>query len=70
MTLTLGPIGAAMSGLAIRSTAAFERRRALRRISRFSDRRLKDIGLEGEVWLLGRAGALRARLAPLASSDG
>ncbi|TRC85846.1 DUF1127 domain-containing protein [Mesorhizobium sp. WSM4310] len=46
MTLTLGPIGAAMSGLATRSMAAFERRRVLRRISRFSDRRLRDIGLE------------------------
>lgn len=46
MTLTLGPIGAAMSGLAMRSTAAFERRRVLRRISRLSDRRLQDIGLE------------------------
>lgn len=46
MTLTLGAIGAAMSGLAKRSTAAFERQRALRRISRLSDRRLRDIGLE------------------------
>ncbi|MBE1710769.1 MULTISPECIES: DUF1127 domain-containing protein [Mesorhizobium] len=58
MTLTLGPIGAAMSGLAMRSTAAFERRRALRRISRFSDRRLKDIGLERD-WdgsILGNPG--------------
>ncbi|AGB45481.1 DUF1127 domain-containing protein [Mesorhizobium sp. B2-3-14] len=46
MTLTLRPIGAAMSGLATRSLAAFERRRTLRRISRLSDRRLHDIGLE------------------------
>ncbi|TPK55965.1 DUF1127 domain-containing protein [Mesorhizobium sp. B2-4-19] len=46
MRMTLGPIGAAMSGLATRSTAAFECRRVLRRISRFSDRRLQDIGLE------------------------
>ncbi|MBZ9756314.1 DUF1127 domain-containing protein [Mesorhizobium sp. ESP6-5] len=35
-----------MSGLAMRSAAAFERRRTLRRISRLSDRRLHDIGLE------------------------
>jgi hypothetical protein len=59
MTLTLGPIGAAMSGLAMRSTAAFERRRALRRISRLSDRRLHDIGLErdwdGSILGYGRA---------------
>ncbi|TPK71123.1 DUF1127 domain-containing protein [Mesorhizobium sp. B2-4-15] len=46
MTLTLGPIGAAMSGLALRSAAMFERRRTLRQISRLSDRRLHDIGLE------------------------
>ncbi|TSE11697.1 DUF1127 domain-containing protein [Mesorhizobium intechi] len=46
MTLTFGAIGAAMSGLAMRGTAAFERRRVLHRISRFSDRRLQDIGLE------------------------
>ncbi|WP_246687204.1 DUF1127 domain-containing protein [Mesorhizobium sp. B2-5-9] len=35
-----------MSGLAMRSAAAFERRRTLRQISRLSDRRLHDIGLE------------------------
>ncbi|TPK93041.1 DUF1127 domain-containing protein [Mesorhizobium sp. B2-4-12] len=46
MTLTLGPIGAAISGLARRSAATFERRRTLRRISRLSDHRLRDIGLE------------------------
>ena len=46
MSLPLGSIGAAMSGLAMRSTAAFERRRALRQVSRLSDRRLHDIGLE------------------------
>ena len=46
MSLTLGPIGTAMSGLAIRSTAAFERHRALRRVARLSDHRLQDIGLE------------------------
>ena len=46
MSPTLGYIGAAMSGLAIRSTAAFERRRTLRRLSRLSDRRLRDIGFE------------------------
>ncbi|MBZ9670868.1 DUF1127 domain-containing protein [Mesorhizobium sp. B2-1-8] len=46
MSLTLRPIGAAMSGLALRSAAAFERRRTLRQISRLSDRRLHDIGLE------------------------
>ncbi|TPM34183.1 DUF1127 domain-containing protein [Mesorhizobium sp. B2-3-4] len=45
-TLTPGAIGAAMRGLARRSAAAFERHRALRRVSRFSDRRLDDIGLE------------------------
>ena len=59
MTLTLGSIGAAMSGLAMRSTAAFERRRVRRRISRFSDRRLRDIGLErdwdGSILHNGRA---------------
>lgn len=56
MTLTLGPIGTAMSGLAMRSTAAFERRRVLRQVSRLSDRRLRDIGLERD-WdgsILGR----------------
>ncbi|KAA3447891.1 DUF1127 domain-containing protein [Mesorhizobium sp. SARCC-RB16n] len=46
MTLTLRPIGAAMSGLAMRSAAAFERRRTLHQIARLSDRRLHDIGLE------------------------
>ncbi|WP_214476021.1 DUF1127 domain-containing protein [Mesorhizobium sp. dw_380] len=46
MNFTLGHIGAAMSGLAMRSTAALERRRVLRRISRLSHRRLRDIGLE------------------------
>ena len=57
MSLTLGPIGAAMSGLAMRSTVVFERRRTLRQISRFSDRRLHDIGLERD-WdgsILGNA---------------
>lgn len=46
MSPTLGYIGTAMGGLAMRTTAAFERRRTLRRISRLSDRRLQDIGLE------------------------
>ncbi|MEI9429671.1 DUF1127 domain-containing protein [Mesorhizobium sp. Cs1299R1N3] len=46
MTLTLRPIGTVVSGLAMRSAAAFERRRTLRQISRLSDRRLHDIGLE------------------------
>ncbi|TPJ37795.1 DUF1127 domain-containing protein [Mesorhizobium sp. B2-5-4] len=59
MTLTLRPIGAAMSGLATRGAAAFERRRTLRQISRLSDRRLHDIGLErdwdGSILGNGRA---------------
>lgn len=46
MSPTLGPISAAMSGLATRTSAAFERRRMLRQVSRLSDRRLQDIGLE------------------------
>jgi hypothetical protein len=48
-----------MTGLAVRSTAAFERRRVLRRISRLSDRRLQDIGLDrdwdGSILHNGRA---------------
>ncbi|MEI9421372.1 DUF1127 domain-containing protein [Mesorhizobium sp. Cs1299R1N1] len=59
MTLTLRPIGTVVSGLAMRSAAAFERRRTLRQISRLSDRRLHDIGLErdwdGSVLGNGRA---------------
>ncbi|MBZ9797630.1 DUF1127 domain-containing protein [Mesorhizobium sp. ES1-4] len=59
MTFTLTPIGVAMSGLAMRGAAIFERRRTRRQISRFSDRRLHDIGLErdwdGSILGNGRA---------------
>ncbi|MER8630635.1 DUF1127 domain-containing protein [Mesorhizobium opportunistum] len=44
--MTFGYIGAAIGGLAMRSAAAFEHRRTLRQVSRLSDRRLRDIGLE------------------------
>ncbi|AZO53756.1 MAG: DUF1127 domain-containing protein [Mesorhizobium sp.] len=46
MNSTLGSITAVVSGLAVRSAAAFERRRTLRKVTRLSDRRLHDIGLE------------------------
>lgn len=46
MNPTLGHIGAAMGGLAARTMAAFERGRIRRRIARFSDSRLCDIGME------------------------
>ncbi|MER9328710.1 DUF1127 domain-containing protein [Mesorhizobium sp. M0152] len=59
MTPTLATVSAAVSGLAIRTSAAFERRRILSRLSRFSDRRLQDIGLErdwdGSILRGGRA---------------
>jgi uncharacterized protein YjiS (DUF1127 family) len=46
MNPTFQSISAAMSGLAIGTSAALERRRTLRRVARFSDHRLHDIGLE------------------------
>lgn len=59
MTPTLATVSAAVSGFAIRTSSAFERRRMLRRLSRFSDRRLQDIGLErdwdGSILRGGRA---------------
>ncbi|RUW63319.1 DUF1127 domain-containing protein [Mesorhizobium sp. M7A.F.Ca.US.008.03.1.1] len=59
MNPTFESISAALSGLALRTSAAVERRRALRRVSRFSDHRLHDIGLErdwdGAILRDGRA---------------
>ncbi|TIN28612.1 MAG: DUF1127 domain-containing protein [Mesorhizobium sp.] len=46
MNPTFESISAAMSGLALRTSAAFERRRTLRRVARFSDHRLHDVGFE------------------------
>ncbi|TIW89109.1 MAG: DUF1127 domain-containing protein [Mesorhizobium sp.] len=46
MNPTLESISAAMSGLARRTSAVVERRRTLRRVARFSDHRLHDIGFE------------------------
>ncbi|RWC25089.1 DUF1127 domain-containing protein [Mesorhizobium sp.] len=59
MNPTLESISAVLSGLALRTSAAVERRRTLRRIARFPNHRLHDIGLErdwdGSVLRNGRA---------------
>ncbi|MER8445202.1 DUF1127 domain-containing protein [Mesorhizobium sp. M1066] len=59
MNPTFESIGAAMSGLALRTAAVVERRRMLRRVSRFSNQRLHDIGFErdwdGSILRNGRA---------------
>ncbi|MER9948518.1 DUF1127 domain-containing protein [Mesorhizobium sp. M0047] len=59
MNPTFNSISAAMSGLAIRISAAVERRGSLRRVARFSDHRLHDIGFErdwnGSILRNGRA---------------
>lgn len=46
MNPTFQSITAAMSGLAMITSEAIGRRRALRRVARFSDHRLHDIGFE------------------------
>ena len=59
MNPTLESISAAMSGRALRTTAVVERRRMLRRVARFSDHRLHDVGFErdwdGSILRNGRA---------------
>lgn len=59
MTSTFESISAAMSGLALRTSAVVERRRMLRRVSRFSNHRLHDVGFErdwdGSILHNGRA---------------
>ncbi|MER9587004.1 DUF1127 domain-containing protein [Mesorhizobium sp. M0276] len=59
MNPTFNSIGAAMSGLALRTSVAIERRRMLRRVARHSDHRLRDIGFErdwdGSILRNGRA---------------
>ncbi|MER9140247.1 DUF1127 domain-containing protein [Mesorhizobium sp. M0830] len=59
MNPTFQSISAAISGLALRTSVAVERRRALRRVARLSDHRLYDIGFErdwdGSILRNGRA---------------
>jgi len=59
MNPTFQSISTAMSGLVIRTSAVVERRHTLRRVARFSDHRLHDIGFErdwdGSLLRNGRA---------------